>query len=126
MRTTTVLEDCIDQAFNNSSSRNSNQDNSDKENAIQALYKHTTTNTSPSCFPRGLERQISRRFLQQRQEAVRSVVQAQYVQVADNNNHQQEALLRMKSLLVSRKARQFAEKLGAADAEHVVSLLQQN
>ena len=75
-----------------------------KKESVSDLY-------DASC--RGLERFISQNLTQQRKSAVRRVLE---VQATTNDATKRESLMRMRSLLVSRKAKNFAERLGAADA----------
>lgn len=111
IRDTTM--ESIHQAYDASSSKKSLQ-------ALTTLY---------TCQGRGLERQVSRHLMHQRQDAVQRVLQAQITVNNDSNStnesnsqgdEQRMHLLRMRSLLASRKARHFAQCLGAADAADAV------
>ena len=75
--------------------------------ALACLYKQSG---------RGLERFILPELPEQRQETVRRIVQVQYEKDSVDNAEHCVRLLRMRSLLQSRKALQFALCLGAADA----------
>lgn len=113
----------------------------DIHQAYDASSRHKTLQALTSLYAsqsRGLERQISRHLLHQRQDAVQRILQAQVTVAAANSNNdddndddddydneQRVHLLRMRSLLASRKARHFAQCLGAADAADVLLQEQQ-
>jgi hypothetical protein len=62
---------------------------------------------------RGVERLVSRRLSEHRRTAVKSILQ---VQKKTDDPIERDVLMRICSLQLSRRARMFAERLGAADA----------
>ena len=63
---------------------------------------------------RGLERLISEHMTEQRKAAVKRILE---VQASTKDSEKRTSLMRMRSMLVSRKARLFAERLAFADEE---------
>ena len=62
---------------------------------------------------RGVERLISDYMTEQRRAAIKRILE---VQATTKDIEKRSSLMRMRSMLVSRKGRVFAERLGAADA----------